>query len=597
MAAGPPSRSAPRDPNQEAGVLIAFLPLALLGCLYYLAYARLHLHTSQLIEISIYAAAALWLAWESLRYVATYARQKEEVWPRPAMYVERCRDLEEMKKAHAKNSVLLGYDIDGKPWLWSDETRVMQANSFGMTGAGKSTLLSSIIEQDLVRLTGPVGHKHKIPLIIIDGKGERSFLDGFLIPAVAAAGRLDDLDIIAPSRPEISARFNPFVSLAQNYQDHVNFIFESFDLETDFFHGHQKTYLSDVVRILYYTGKRYNIYDILVMIYDLAVLKEQGLIAQRRLATLPGISSQQKLNFEMSVRNLIESFNDPKRVQMVRGLINNMMTFLEDRLSMITGPYEDLISIEEIIERGQILCISLNTSANDATTTALGRMILQNLQMVIGSRYEQSSRDVYMPFVSVTMDEFAPIAYYNFATIVHTARGSNTAFNFSMQSAPQMLDVGKGFQRNIVSAPNTTFMMLSRDEDTCQFFVKASARVKQLRRSRNVRKVGVLNPKYQDQGFGSETEVKDTRAQEEHIKNMPVGQMEILMSDRDLGTIHDHIYVRSPYYDRLGSVSPIAFPRYTTRYNASIGANLRFKDVNLEASRQRGMRTSRRSAV
>ena len=276
------------------------------------------------------------------------------------------------------------------------------------------------------------------------------FLEDFLIPEVAAAGRLQDLSIISPSRPDISMRFNPFVSLAQNYQDHVNFIFESFDLKTDFFHGHQKTYLSDVVRILYYTGKRYNIYDILVMIYDLTVLKAQAAIAQRRLETLPGISKQQKLNFEMSVRNLIESFNDPKRVQMVRGLINNMMTFLEDRLSIITGPYEDLVSIEDIIDQGKILCISLNTSANDETTTALGRMILQNLQMVIGARYERSSQDIYMPFLSVLMDEFAPIAYYKFATIINTARGSNTAFTFSMQSIPQLLDVGEGFQRNVV---------------------------------------------------------------------------------------------------------------------------------------------------
>lgn len=580
--------------NQEAVVLFGILVLIALCGAYYLAYSRLRIRPAQLLELSVYGCAALWMGIETLRYAITYRRRKEEVWPHPSLYIERCRDQEELRRAHEKNSVLLGYGLDGKPWLWADETRVMQANSFGMTGAGKSTLLSSIIEQDLVRLTGPVGHKHKIAQIIIDGKGERSFLDGFLIPAVAAAGRLDELNIIAPSRPEISVRFNPFVSLAQNYQDHVNFIFESFDLETDFFHSHQKTYLSDVVRILYYTGKRYNIYDILVMIYDLAVLKEQARNAQQRMAKLPDVSSQQKLNFDMSVRNLIESFNDPKRVQMVRGLINNMMTFLEDRMSMITGPYEDLISIEEIIERRQILCISLNTSANDATTSALGRMILQNIQMVIGNRYEQSSRDKYMPFVSVTMDEFAPIAYANFATIVHTARGSNTAFNFSMQSAPQMLEVSKGFQRNIVSAPNTTFMMLTRDKDTCQNFVEASSRVKQLRRSRNVRKVGIFNPTYQDQGFGSETEIKDTRAQEEHIKNMPVGQMEVLMSDRDLGTIHDHVFVRSPHYDRIASVAPIVYPRYTTRYDTAIGANLRFRDTDLEASRQRGMRTSRK---
>jgi type IV secretory pathway TraG/TraD family ATPase VirD4 len=590
------SRNPARDPNQEALVVVGFISVASVLAVFYLAYARLHIYRSQILELTIYLTVACIMLWEVVRFVATYAREKEENWPHPKLYIERRRDHQELARAHAKNSIVIGYDIHGKAWLWPDETRVMQANAFGMTGAGKSTLLSNIISQDLSRTTGPKGHGQKIPLIIVDGKGDNSFLDEFLIPEVAAAGRLQDLLIISPSRPEISVRFNPFVSLAQNYQDHVNFIFESFDLKTDFFHGHQKTYLSDVVRILYYTGKRYNIYDILVMIYDLAVLKEQAATAHRRLETLHGVSKQQKLNFEMSVRNLVESFSDPKRVQMVRGLINNMMTFLEDRLSIITGPYEDLVSIEEIIDQGKILCVSLNTSANDETTTALGRMILQNLQMVIGARYERNSHDVYMPFLSVIMDEFAPIAYYNFATILQTARGSNTAFVFSMQSVPQLLDVGRGFQRNVASAPNTTFMMLTRDEDTCQHFLKGSARVKQIRRSRSVRRTGVFNPKYRDEGTGSETETLDTRAREEQIKNMPVGQMQVLMSDRELGTIHDHVHVRSPYYDQLRSVKPIVFPRYTMRYNTEIGANLRFSDVTLEAKRQRGMRTSRRSS-
>ena len=46
-------------------------------------------------------------------------------------------------------------------------------------------------------------------------------------------------------------RFNPFIAISGQYQEHVSFIFESFDLREDFFHGHQKTYLSDIVRSLF----------------------------------------------------------------------------------------------------------------------------------------------------------------------------------------------------------------------------------------------------------------------------------------------------------------------------------------------------------
>ena len=134
-------------------------------------------------------------------------------------------------------------------------------------------------------------------------------------------------------------RFNPFIAISGQYQEH----------------GHQKTYLSDIVRILYYTGKRYNIYDILVMAYDLDVLKEQAAIARARIEKLADVSHQQRLNFQMSARNLVESFSDPKRVQMIRALINQMMTFLEDKLAIITGPSEDLISTNNVIEEGRIL--------------------------------------------------------------------------------------------------------------------------------------------------------------------------------------------------------------------------------------------------
>ena len=188
--------------NQEATLLVGVLCVAVFLAVYYLASVRLHLYRDQLIELTIYVAAACMMIWEIVRYAVTFEQQKEEAWPHPKLYIDRSRDAKELERAHAKNSILLGYDIDGKPWLWSDEIRVMQANSFGMTGAGKSTLLSSIIAQDLVRLTGPKGNKLKIPLIIIDGKGERSFLDDFLIPEVAAAGRLQDLSIISPSRPD-----------------------------------------------------------------------------------------------------------------------------------------------------------------------------------------------------------------------------------------------------------------------------------------------------------------------------------------------------------------------------------------------------------
>ena len=109
---------------------------------------------------------------------------------------------------------------------------------------------------------------------------------------------------------------------------------------------------ADIVRVLAYTGLKINFYDILVMAVDQQVLREQVTKASRRLEQDRGISTQRRLNFQMSVKNLYQSFEDRDRVPKIQGLLNEWMTFLDDELSIITGPYEDLLSLDEVIKQG-----------------------------------------------------------------------------------------------------------------------------------------------------------------------------------------------------------------------------------------------------
>ncbi len=324
-------------------------------------------------------------------------------------------------------------------------------------------------------------------------------------------------------------------------------------------------------------------------------MKEQIAIARSCLDTAVGVNDQRRLNFDMSVRNLQQSFEDRERVPKIQGLLNKLMTFLEDDLSMVTGAYDDLLSLDEVIDRELILFVSLNTNKNSKAVTALGRMILQNMQLILGNRYENEPdrRRENRPMISVILDEFAPFAYSNFAQILQTARGTNTAFLFALQSLPQLLKVGRGFKDDVSSAPNTTVLLHTRDEETAQYFLKASARVRQKRRTLTVERKGVFEDSYEPIGFGSETDIKDTRAEDEHIKNLPVGQMEILMTDSRQGTLHSHLHVRVPRNYRFPGFQPQIFPR---TYSASCldGANLRFRDQDLVRRHGRvGMRNGR----
>src|SRR6202008_1751505 len=326
---------------QDAVLLGWVLTLGVLGILYFLAYDRLHVRAAQLVEITIYPVLVAVFLWELLRYKATKRNEMEGAWPRPVPYVSREQEDEYLREACKQSSVLLGYDIFGEPFYWSDATRTMQSNAFGMTGAGKTNLLETVTEQDILR---------GVPIIFIDGKGDKRLL-AELLPSIEAAGRTQDLRLIDPMRPEISARYNPFWALEGKAEERVGFVFQSFNMEKDFFEGHQRVYLENIARVLHYAGKRFNFHDVLVCAYDQAVLKKQMKMALDRVTTDPTITHQQRLTLTMSVRNLLESFEDKERVSKIQGLINEMMTFMGDEMALITGPYDELLSLDDVIDQ------------------------------------------------------------------------------------------------------------------------------------------------------------------------------------------------------------------------------------------------------
>ena len=137
--------------SQDALLLCWVLIFGIVGILYFLAYNRLHIRAGQLVEITIYPLLAGIFAWEVLRWKATKTARMEQAWPRPIPFVSRKKEEQCLREAERRSSVLLGYDIFGEPFYWSNETRTMQSNAFGMTGAGKTNLLENVTEQDIRR--------------------------------------------------------------------------------------------------------------------------------------------------------------------------------------------------------------------------------------------------------------------------------------------------------------------------------------------------------------------------------------------------------------------------------------------------------------
>jgi Type IV secretory system Conjugative DNA transfer len=575
-----------RGPEDLAGVLV-LLACAALAFGWYLAVSRLHLRNSQCLEIFLYIAILFFGGGLIISQLIGRRKKREENWPHPAIQISGSKDAQIVSLANQDGATVLGYNVHKEPWLWPDVVRMKHGVIVGGTGAGKSTFLENIVAQDVNRGFGA----RRMPMIIFDGKGEREFLDR-LLPHIESAGRLQDLRVIDPTHPSESARYNPFYALDDAYQEHVNFIFRSFGLREDFFKGHQEAYLSDLVRILQYTGKLFNVYDVLVMALDEKVLEEQIGIAKTRLASVPGISMQKRLNFEMSVKMLQRSLADRERVEKIQGLLNELLSFLEDELSIVTGSYQDLLTLDDVLNNDLILFVSLNANRNQRAVEALGKILLQNIQLMVGKRYAQpaSSRDADEPMLSVILDEFAPFAYPGFTQVLQTARGARVSFLFSFQSMPQLQRVSQAFADEVSSAPGTKMIMNVSEENTAQWFLKASARIATKRRSLSVRRTGIFSTKYTETGTGSESDIKETRAREDHIKNLPVGQMEILMVDNREGTRHSHLHVRRAPRFQVEGLEPSLYPKMHSYLDPEVGVNLRFKEA--ENRKQRRRRTA-----
>jgi hypothetical protein len=436
-------------------------------------------------------------------------------------------------------------------------------------------------------VVGTPNDPHCLPMVIFDGKGDLEFFYD-LLPHVHRAGRLHQLRVLNPARPDISARYNPFYCSDDDYMSVVNMVFGSFNLHDEFFAKHQLNYLADIVRVLVHPVR-----SSISMTCSLwrSTNRYCGSRSRRPASAwnMTSVPVQRRLNFEMSVKNLFQSFADRERVPKIQGLVNECMTFLDDELSVITGPYEELLSLDEVIEHELILFVTLNVNKNTEPVRALGKMLLQNLQLVVGKRYEseEQRRRTNRPMFSVVLDEFAPFGYRNFAQILHAARGTHTAFLFSMQSLPQLMQVGRGFKEDVTSAPNTTMTLRTRDEETARYFLRASAEHTVTRRSVSMHRWRMFGyEKYEATDRATDREDRETRALDEHIKNLPKGQMEILMTDDTRGTLHQLLHVRPPSDVTIPEFEPKLYPRLMESIEQSAGANLRFKTPELEAARR-----------
>jgi hypothetical protein len=570
-----------RDDNAWLVVKVIGVLLACLG-MFFLIF-RFHLRPEQLIEIAVYLGCVAGFAWSAFRYHKDYKEKRKRNLPRLRVHISCDRHEDNIQKSFAQKSTLVGYSAVSKRTVsWSDEVRTLQSILVGKSGFGKTTFMRNLAGQDARRVFDIEGRQRRMPMVIFDGKGDRKFMDR-LIEDFAAIGRLQDVRLLDPSRPELSVRYNPLYLADEddNYEEYVNFIFESFGLKQDFFKDHQATYFNDLVRVLTHTGKVHNIHDVLVIAQDPIVMQEQVAIAIYRAENESGVTTQQRLNLQMSIRNLWQSFQDSERISKIQGLLNPLMTFLQEKLSLITGPYDQLVTLSDVFEQDLILLVPLNGNTNERALSALGRILLRNLQLMVGQRYERAARMRQgLPPVSVILDEFSTFAYSNFTRILETARDSKVLFTFSLQSITALDTVSPGFRDRLTAAPSTIMLMQSWDEASTDYFQRSAPSIQVDQLTVSLEERGMLWKKYERTGRATARTVEEPLVPQSQVGFLPRGQMHMLMADPRGKPRYVRLYVPQPSTASLSCFQPMVYPPAPASNWRAEGANLRFKDLD-----------------
>lgn len=565
---------------------------------YWIMGSVLYLRTKQIVAIIGSIAILLYGIADICYYFGTRKRKILSLWPRRQPVLSITKRIQYIRAANTKKHLFLGTDSLGTPITLSEEERSQQGIMFGSSGSGKTSILESIAQQDIA-----MGN----PLIILDGKGELKLLDR-LQQWATACGRIHEFHVISPQHAFLSSVYNPCAARPGESDDHFSFIFDAFsDNGNPFFDAVQRDFLMSVGNVLSYCGKPFSFKDIMVCAQEPEQLLTVLQMAEQNASSMKDLDKHSLDQLRLNLRVLHDGLSDDNRMYNIKNLMNKLTLFLSKEMALITGGADRLITIDDVIDRKLILFVSLNINMRSQSTIALGRMLLANLQLVIGRRYSQTAEGTKHPFVSVILDEFSPFAYTQFASILQTARGSRCAMLLALQSVNQLGTVSAAFADEVGSAPNNKFILRISDAETAKVVTQASGQVLRKRPTFQVRKSGIFGGTIKEQDSGNLSNVRETVIEDEWLKYQPLGQCEFLRASALRGMAHEHIHLTPPL-GGLVSVVPsdidptdetefkgvlpgISVPvvPYTTSASAKQnGLNLEYTRVNVHSTPQRG---------
>jgi len=332
-------------------------------------------------------------------------------------------------------------------WVW------------GTTRSGKSRLAESLIEQD-VRAGRSVA--------VIDPKGDAAMFNK-IVEVADQENRLDDLMLITPIFPELSAIVDPLASYYMP-EELINHIVSGVSIrggDSEFFYNTALTVARAVVQSL------------------IAQANSQG---RRPTFNLREVEQYVTYDGMTRLRDALQPLDQTPEVEEALDAINSLLkkppeyyakvvTGLEVALSELTsGSVGQIIGkadenrflkrMEE--ERGVIMVVQLGSMLTHRAAFTAGKVILSMIQSFIG-RTLASNGKVWPP-LCVHIDEAHNVINPAFATLISMCGAADVKLHCYNQTISQLYDaVGEDLANAIVDNANTKVFLRVPDPLTAKF--------------------------------------------------------------------------------------------------------------------------------
>ncbi|SFE28367.1 Type IV secretory pathway, VirD4 component, TraG/TraD family ATPase [Thermoanaerobacter thermohydrosulfuricus] len=314
------------------------------------------------------------------------------------------------KLSQPNDGTIIGVDEYGNTVKIEDEELNGHCLVLGATGAGKTTTLMNFIESAV---------KRKIPVIIVDGKGEI----GFAEKVKNMAGKYSRKFYLFSMTHEGSMHYNPLrvgnftelkdklISLSEWTEPHYKFLSER--------------YLQSAIKILQKTSEKVDLVNISKRLNYNALLEEAKKLVRE--------GKMDKEEYE-AFYDMIDSAKKD-----IIGLVNRLAVFSESEIGELLSDTEDENTIDLIkcIQEDAAVFFSLDALRFSEYSRLLGRLIVIDLKTT-AARMFQNGKKVFVIF-----DEFGVFAGPQVTDFINKSRAAGFHVILSTQELADLRIEGK----------------------------------------------------------------------------------------------------------------------------------------------------------